>query len=151
MITLLILLLILFLLFLTFVGGYIAFDEFSQGEIVVGICGIFLFLVGFLPLCYIGHEAYIEKTTVQQEQKVYAKVINVKYQPSYTSIVMSGKVAVPITHAESYNIELQYEDVKETIDNKQLFEQVKINEKIEVKLIQYISGNKILKQELKIN
>ncbi|KNF06993.1 hypothetical protein CLPU_36c00090 [Gottschalkia purinilytica] len=72
--------------------------------------------------------------------EVEAVVISKEYKESYTTtmpmIIPTGKTIITTMrseiHPEQYNVELKYKDVSTTINDKRLYESVKMQDKVKV-------------------
>jgi len=115
------------------------------------IAGLVLIMGAFIVYCC--KELYIWINTKEIiEEDVIATVIEKEYEPGYTSMISGGKCCVPISHSASYDVYLKYGNEEFIIDDEELYNQVKENDRVPAKLIMYISKNgKVLDTDLEID
>ena len=61
-----------------------------------------------------------------------ARVCKKKYEDSYTTIIMVGKVPVPQHHDEEYNVYLMYKDKVHCLNDKDLYQKVDVDDAVSV-------------------
>lgn len=93
--------------------------------------------------------------TVEKEEKidVNATVTDMQYRSSYVTMVpiKSGKIRtfVPQTHPARYLVTISYEDVSKTFNNRDLYENVKEGDTIQMVLYRgYDKDDNLIKQTL---
>ena len=93
--------------------------------------------------------------TIEKEEKidVNATVTDMQYHGSYVTMIsiFNGKTTtlIPQTHPARYLVTISYEDVSETFDDKNLYENVKEGDTIQMVLYKgYDKDNNLIKQTL---
>jgi len=113
------------------------------------LIGLVCMAIVIMPCSYLVHDEYQKSNCVIKSDMVDCYVTSKEYTAPYTTFVMSGKVMIPINYPENYNVNFKYKDVKITIDDKELYNQIKKGGEIQMKLKTYIQPNgKIYKKEL---
>lgn len=67
---------------------------------------------------------------------VQGTITKKEYESSYTTYTYTGKVLIPIYHAEEYNVFIRYKNITKICDNESLFEQYDKGDKISLILVQ---------------
>jgi len=126
-------------------------EGIKEKELFIAGIGIFVILLVIAPTTYAIYDSYQKNHSVVETKLINATVAEKTYQAAYTTMILSGKVLVPVYHAEQWNIQLKYNDVINVIDNKALYEAVKDGEKIEAQLVTYkLRNGSIYKREINI-
>ena len=81
-------------------------------------------------LKFFGYNKVIKEETI----KTKVKIIDKDYSESYTSMIFTGKVCVPVHHPAEYNVEYEYKGIKKSIDNEDFYNRVNENEEVVVNL-----------------
>lgn len=82
-----------------------------------------LLLAMLLVICLPGCTKVVETETVV----VDATVVDVYYEAAWVQPVWTGKFFAYITHSARYEVTLQYEDYKTTVNNSDLYNKYKDN------------------------
>ena len=62
-----------------------------------------------------------------ETQEVEATVTDVDYKSAWTSMIMSGKVMIPVTHPAKYKVTITYQNATLTVDDEELYDYYKDN------------------------
>ena len=139
--------------------NYILDSLFFKDGILIGVLywialllSVFaLFLIGavIVEICY---DIYVKINTNEiVEENVVATVIEKDYAEGYTSLVSAGKCLVPVCHSDTYDVYLEYEGREFILDDEDLYDRVKENDKLPAKLIKYLSKDgKVLKIDIEV-
>jgi len=139
------------ILIVLIIGIYGIKEGISEQENFIIVLGVICILIVVLPCGYFGYDTYEKSNCVVKSDMVNSYVINKEYVAPYTTMIMSGKVLVPINHDEEYNLTFKYKNVETTIDNEQLYSQVNKGEEIQMDLKTYTQHNgKIYNEELEL-
>lgn len=125
--------------FLKFIFIDMVFDMFSGGilEIIIGILWVFALLLLVCIIIVVIYEiciAIYRDTLDYTIEPVVAKVTSKKHHPVYRTMICSGKAVIPIYHAERFDVTLEYEDIKTTLNNKDLYNGVRIGDEAQLTL-----------------
>ena len=81
-------------------------------------------------LKFFGYNKVIKEETI----KTKVKIIDKEYKESYTTMIFTGKVFIPIRYPPEYNVEYEYKGIKKSIDNEDFYNRVNENEEVVVNL-----------------
>ena len=81
-------------------------------------------------LKFFGYNKVIKEETI----KTKVKIIDKDYSESYTSMIFTGKVCVPVHHPAEYNVKYEYKGIKKLIDDEDFYNRVNENEEVVVNL-----------------
>lgn len=130
---------ILVVLCLFLIGMGIAFMK--EGEFWFGL---FWILIVVIPFSVFMIDYYVTDNTIRSETEASVTVINKERSNFYVTYVNN----ISITHPEQWNITISDNDFEQTFDNKELYDSLKINDKIIVNKIAYTKKNgEIYKKE----
>lgn len=81
-------------------------------------------------LKFFGYNKVIKEETI----KTKIKIIDKDYSESYTSMIFTGKVCVPVHHPAEYNVKYEYKGIENSIDDEDFYNKVNENEEVVVNL-----------------
>ena len=81
-------------------------------------------------LKFFGYNKVIKEETI----KTKVKIIDKDYSESYTSMIFTGKVCVPVHHPAEYNVKYEYKGIENSIDDEDFYNKVNENEEVVVNL-----------------
>ena len=81
-------------------------------------------------LKFFGYNKVIKEETI----KTKVKIIDKDYKESYTTMIFTGKVCIPVSHPPEYNVEYEYKGIKKSIEDEDFYNKVNENEEVEVNL-----------------
>ena len=81
-------------------------------------------------LKFFGYNKVIKEETV----KTKVKIIDKDYRESYTTMIFTGKVFIPIRHPPEYNVKYEYKGIKKSIEDEDFYNRVNENEEVVVNL-----------------
>lgn len=89
-------------------------------------------------LKFFGYNEVIKEETI----KAKIKIIDKKYRASYYTMVFTGKASIPVHHPAKYKVTYKYKGIEYTINDKDFYNKVDINEKVMVNLhVKYYEDN----------
>ena len=104
-------------------------------------------------ILFVVFASYCIKIEKEEKIEVSATVVDMQYEDSYMILtpIIYGKITtfVPRTYPERYLVTISYDDVSETFDDKELYENVKIGDIIQMILYKgYNKKGTLIKQTL---
>ena len=81
-------------------------------------------------LKFFGYNKVIKEETI----KTKVKIIDKDYRKSYTTMIFTGKVCIPVHHPAEYNVEYEYKGIKKSIEDEDFYNRVNENEEVVVNL-----------------
>lgn len=81
-------------------------------------------------LKFFGYNKVIKEETI----KTKVKIIDKDYSESYTSMIFTGKVFIPVQQPAEYNVKYEYKGIKKLIDDEDFYNRVNENEEVVVNL-----------------
>ena len=81
-------------------------------------------------LKFFGYNKVIKEETIKTKVKITDK----DYRESYTTMIFTGKVFIPVHHPAEYNVKYEYKGIKKSIDNEDFYNRVNENEEVVVNL-----------------
>ena len=81
-------------------------------------------------LKFFGYNKVIKEETI----KTKVKIIDKDYSESYTSMIFTGKVCVPVHHPAEYNVKYEYKGIENSIEDEDFYNRVNENEEVVVNL-----------------
>ena len=79
-------------------------------------------------LKFFGYNKVIKEETI----KTKVKIIDKDYRKSYTTMIFTGKVCVPVHHPAEYNVKYEYKGIENSIDDEDFYNKVNENEEVVV-------------------
>lgn len=91
-------------------------------------------------LKFFGYNEVIKEETI----KAKIKIIDKKYRASYSTMIFTGKASIPVHHPAEYKVTCKYKGVESTINDKDFYNKVDINEEVTINLhVKYYEDNTI--------
>lgn len=121
------------------------------------VCALALVGISIWLVIDIAKDCYCKwyvrvNTDKVDEKEVLATVVKKEYTPRRTAMVSAGKCLVPISQSATYNVCLSYNGEKFVFNCQKLYDQVKVNDKIPAKYLEYIAKNgEVIETELEID
>ena len=81
-------------------------------------------------LKFFGYNKVIKEETI----KTKVKIIDKDYKESYTTMIFTGKVCIPVQHPAEYNVKYEYKGIENSIDDEDFYNKVNENEEVVVNL-----------------
>ena len=81
-------------------------------------------------LKFFGYNKVIKEETI----KTKVKIIDKDYKESYTTMIFTGKVCIPVSHPAEYNVKYEYKGIENSIDDEDFYNKVNENEEVVVNL-----------------
>lgn len=81
-------------------------------------------------LKFFGYNKVIKEETI----KTKVKIIDKDYKESYTTMIFTGKVCIPVSHPPEYNVKYEYKGIKKLIEDEDFYNRVNENEEVVVNL-----------------
>ena len=81
-------------------------------------------------LKFFGYNKVIKEETI----KTKVKIIDKDYRKSYTTMIFTGKVCIPVNHPAEYNVEYEYKGIEKSIEDEDFYNRVNENEEVVVNL-----------------
>lgn len=81
-------------------------------------------------LKFFGYNKVIKEETIKTKIKITDK----DYRESYTTMIFTGKVCIPVNHPSEYNVEYEYKGIKKSIEDEDFYNKVNENEDVVVNL-----------------
>ena len=99
---------------------------------------LLMIVLSFTLISAAGLIPEFEKVNAITESKIVeVVVVNKEYTPSRTMVITSGKVTVPVRKSPKYEITISDGEHTDTLDNKELYDQVEIGDKFNMQKLIY--------------
>lgn len=125
-------------------------EIFTDFDLLGLFIALALTLLVLLPVGFIYDEHSKAKSTTETTI-VEVEVIEKNYSPATTTMVMSGKVFVPIHKSERYNIKISDGDLEQSINNKDMYSKLDVGDRFQMNKIVYKNKkNNVFEQEFQL-